>query len=185
MMEHSESNMQHDNAESRARELEKKQISILRSGNIKATLETIREIRESGSIAILPEVFEVLLDSEDNDIQTACKGLLNDLKSEEGAELISAALKADKYRPIRSSLVAACWQNGLSYHNDILLFAEILLKDDYATGIEAFTVIENSLGSLSDQQILKLIEKLSSGLVSVDEEKKVLVNEMISVIKSF
>jgi len=177
--------MEQGDAEQRASDLEKKQISILRSGNIKATLDTIKEIRESGSTSILPEIFDLLMDSEDREVQASCRGLLNDLKSEDGAEFIVSALKADKYKPIRSDLLAACWQNGLKYHSNILLFADILLKDDYATGIEAFTVIENHLGELNDQQIVTLLNMLSSGLSSVEEQKKLLINEMISVIKNF
>jgi hypothetical protein len=165
--------------------IENKQISILRSGNKNATLDTIKEIRESGNINVLPEIFELLLSSEDDQIISSSSELLNDLKTQEAAELIISALKNDKYKPIRNFLTAACWQNGLKYHEEYQLFAKILIEEDYLTAIEAFTVIENCLVELEDNQILKLLQTLSGNISIIKDEKKILLEELISVIKNY
>lgn len=169
----------------KARETEKKQISILRSGNVAAIIETIDEIRENGSITILPEIFELMLDTEDDEVMEACTGLLNDLNNEEAVSYIVAALKNQRFRPIRPSLVSSCWQSGLDYHEEVPLFARFLLREDYATAIEAFTVIENSLGDLSDEEIVQLTSTLNSGLQEASDNKKKLIREMITVIREF
>lgn len=166
-------------------ETEKRQISILRSGNTSAIIDTIQEIRKKGSITILPELFDLLLVSGNEEVVQACSALLNDLKAKESVQYLVTALKDDKYEPVRHILVSACWQNGLDYHGDIQLFAEIFLNDNYATAIEAFTVIENSLGDLTDRDILSLTQKMNRGIDLAGENKRALILELLSVIKSY
>lgn len=169
----------------KAKEAEKKQISILRSGNAAAIIETIGEIRENGTITILPEVFEVMLDTEDDEVMEACTSLLNDLKNAEAVSYLVAALKNQRFRPIRPMLVSSCWQSGLDYHTEVPLFARFLLREDYATAIEAFTVIENSIGDLSDDEIVQLTSTLNAGLQEASDNKKKLIREMLAVIREF
>lgn len=163
----------------------KRQTGILRSGNTSAIIDTIQEIREKGSITILPELFDLLLVSDNEEVIMACTSLLNDLKKKESVQYLVAALKDERYKPVRPILVSACWQNGLDYHEEVLLFAEILLTDDYATAVEAFTVIENSLGELNDRDILILTEKLSQSIDLAKENKRPLIRELLSVIKNY
>lgn len=182
-----ENNMEENKAEQKlkAYEAEKNQISTLRSGNSKAILSTLKEIRTTGRITILPEIFELMLITEEKEIISACHVLLSDLKTVDAVPLIISALKEEKFRSIRHLIVSSCWQNGLNYQTDILLFANIVIEDDYLTAIEAFTVIENSIGDLDDKAISKLISRLQTGLASVEEQKKALIKELISAIKNF
>lgn len=166
-------------------EAEKRQISILRSGNITATIDTIQEIRKKGSLTILPDIFDLLLVSDNEEIIKACSSLLNDLKNKESVQYLVTALKDEKYKPVRHILVSACWQNGLDYHEEVQLFAEILLNDNYTAAIEAFTIIENSLGDLDDREILMLTEKLNHGIDLSKENKRTLIRELLSVINSY
>lgn len=169
----------------KAKEAEKKQISILRSGNTAAIIETIDEIREKGTITILPEIFELMLDTEDDEVMEACTSLLNDLKSEHATSFLLSALKNQRYRPIRAVLVSSCWQSGLDYHEEVPLFTKFLLREDYATAIEAFTVIENSIGDLSDEEIVQLTSALNTGLHEASDNKKKLIREMIAVVREY
>ena len=122
-METNQSKSQKERAET-----EKRQIGILRSGNSSAIIDTIQEIRNHGSVTILPELFDLLLISENKEIIKACSAVLNDLKNKESVRYLVAALENEKYNPIRHILVSACWQNDLDFHKDILLFADIFLK---------------------------------------------------------
>jgi len=166
-------------------EAERRQISILRSGNVTAILDTILELRTMGNSSLLHEIFDLLLVSENEEVINACSGLLNDLKLGESAGHLVSALKSEKYKPIRNILVSACWQNALDYHEDVQLFADLLVSDTYTVALEAFTVIENSLGAMEDRDIVRLSGKLKLGLKSADANKKVLINELLSVIMSY
>jgi hypothetical protein len=169
----------------KAKEAEKKQISILRSGNTAAIINTIDEIREAGTLTILPEIFELMLDTEDDEVMEGCTNLLNDLKQKEAVTYLVAALKNQRYRPIRATLISSCWQSGLDFHTEVPLFTRFLLREDYATAIEAFTVIENSIGDLSDEEIVQLTSTLNTGIQEASDNKKKLIREMITVIRKF
>jgi hypothetical protein len=168
------------------RESEKNQISILRSGNINAIKDTLNDLRVKGHASILPEIFELMIQTEDQEVQQACSTLLCDLKTQDAEKYLITALKDENYLSIKHTLVSACWQNSIDFHKEVDLFADILLKEDYAIALEAFTVIENSIGELDGTDILKLIEKLKGGLLaSSDTTKNGLINELISVIKNY
>jgi hypothetical protein len=134
---------------------------------------------------MLPDVLEVLLSSEDENVIKACSDLLNNLKLKDATDILISALRDKRFLPVRNILLSSCWQNGLDYHEEYKLFTEILLKDDYLIAIEAFTVLENSLGDLNDSQMLEILKLLQSELPQLGEEKKILVEEMLSLIKNY
>ncbi len=166
-------------------ETEKRQIGILRSGNSSAIIDTIQEIRNHGSVTILPELIDLLLISENKEIINACSSLLNDLKNKDSVRYLVSALGNEKYKPVRHILLSACWQNGLDFHEDIQIFADIFLEDEYLTSVEAFTVIENNLGKLEDHDIVQLIKKLKREINKADDKKKLLINELLSTIRNY
>ena len=118
------------------------QIQSLRSNNKTAILGTLKELRIKGSVSILPELFQIMLVQEDEQILGEITALLNDLKDKDAAEVLAAAIANPEYQKIQSTLVAACWQNGLSYGKYLGIFAEVLISGTYETAIEAFTVLE-------------------------------------------
>ncbi|RLD93811.1 MAG: hypothetical protein DRJ13_15385, partial [Bacteroidetes bacterium] len=82
-------------------------------------------------------------------------------------------------------LVAACWQNGLSYGKHIATFVDVVVSGDYSTAVEAFTVIEEAVGDLEQEEQKALLRSLKSKLQEVDEQKKTLFVELIKVIESY
>ena len=163
----------------------KEQIQTLRSSNRTAILETLKELRNEGNVSVLPELFMLLLVQEDEDILTETSALLNDLKEKEAAEILTDAIANPEYQKIQTILVAACWQNGLSYGKYIDTFVDVLVTADYSAAIEAFTVIEEAMGDLEDKERLKLAGSLKSKLHKVEEEKKALFAELIKLIDNY
>jgi hypothetical protein len=45
--------------------------------------------------------------------------------------------------PYQEKITTACWENGLDYKNYFPVFVDIVINEDWETGFEAFTVIEN------------------------------------------
>ncbi len=93
----------------------KGQISAIRSGNRTTVMDALKDIRGDSNIDILPELFELLLEQEDEEIMHEVSSLLNDLKLQEAAPVLAEALANPDYEPITRILASACWQNGLSY----------------------------------------------------------------------
>jgi len=163
----------------------KRQIDSLRSSNRSAILETLEELRTEGDISVLPELFNLMLVHEDEEIISKIAKLLNDLKDKEAAEILAAAIANPEYEKIQTALLAACWQNGLSYSKQINTFVDVVVSADYAASLEAFTVIEEAVGELEEDERLKLVSLLKSKLQDVEEQKKALVVELIKTVDSY
>lgn len=163
----------------------KSQIQALRSGNHSAILSTLKELRVHGDISILPDLFEVMLGQEDEHINSEITMLLNDLKDQEAAEVLSEAIKNPELRELMTPLVAACWQNGLSYGKHIDTFVEVLITGEYTAAIEAFTVIEEAVGELEQAQRDHMAKQLKSKLQEVESLKKPLLSELVKVIERY
>lgn len=161
------------------------QIASLRSSNKSAILETLKELRSEGDVSILPELFNLMLIQEDEEILDEIASLLNDLKDKEAAEVLAEAIANPEYELIQTSLVAACWQNGLSYGKHITTFVDVVVSGDYGTAIEAFTVIEEAVGDLEQEERTALVRSLKSKLKQVDEQKKALFVELVKAIQSY
>lgn len=163
----------------------KQQITALRSSNRSAILETIEELRSDGDVSVLPELFNLLLVQEDAEIREKITALLNDLKEKEAAEILARAISNPEFEQIQASLVAACWQNGLSYSKHVPIFVDVLISGSYSAAIEAFTVIEEAVGELEEKEREDLSGSLKSRLQKADDQKKALIVEMIRTIESY
>jgi len=163
----------------------KQQIQSLRSGNRTAILETLKELRSEGDVSVLPELFSLLLVQEDEDILAGISSLLNDLKDKESAEVLAEAVANPEYQKIQTILVAACWQNGLSYRKYIDTFVDVIVSGEYSAAIEAFTVIEEAVGELEDKERLHLASSLKSKLRKVKDQLKPLFVELVKLIETY
>lgn len=163
----------------------KNQIQSLRSGNRTAILTTLKELRSDGNISVLPDLFDLLLDQEDEEIAGEITSLLNDLKDKEAAPILSEAIRNPEYSKIMTILVSACWQNGLSYGKYIDTFVEVIISGQYEAAIEAFTVIEEAVGDLEQEERDLLIKNLKSRIKDIDEQKRPLLTELVKVITSY
>jgi len=163
----------------------KQQIAALRSGNRAAILSTLREVRIDGDVSILPELFELLLNQEDEQVLLETRTLLNDLKDQEAAPVLAGAINQAAYEGIAHHLVAACWQNGLSYGKYLDRFVDAAIHGSYETTIEAFTVIEGAIGEVDEPQRQRSVRSIHAHLGEVDDQKKILLLELVKVINSY
>lgn len=163
----------------------KLQVQALRSGNRSAILGALRELRRDGNVSILPDLFELLLEQEDEQVRGEIVSVLNDLKKKEAAPILAEAIANPAYAGIQNLLVSACWQNGLAYGKYINIFVEVAISGTYDTAIEAFTVIEETAGDLEQEQREQLIHVIKSRMQEVEEQKKPLLSELIKVIANY
>ena len=163
----------------------KEQIAALRSGNRSAILETLKALRSDGDTSVLPELYKLMLIQEDEEVLGEIAALLNDLKDKEAADSLAEAIANLEYRKIQAPLVAACWQNGLSYGKHIATFVEVVISGSYEAAVEAFTVIEEAVGELEQEERTALVSSLKSKLRQVEEQKKPLFAELVRSIESY
>lgn len=164
----------------------KRQIDAIRSGNRSSIMAGLKEIRQESNIAILPELFNLLLEQdEDEEIVQEASSLLNDLKMQEAAPVLAEALENSDYKPISRILAAACWQNGLSYGPYASTFIKLAISSDYETAIEAFTVLEEAVGEIEPEERAKLVKDIKQGMSGAPEQKKHLLFELVKTIEGY
>jgi hypothetical protein len=167
------------------KEILKEQIRAIHSGNRTTVMDVLKEIRRDSKIDILPELFDLLLEQEDEEIIHEVSSLLNDLKLQEAAPVIAEALVNPEYETITRILASACWQNGLSYGEYAESFTKLIIKADLETAIEVFTVLEEAVGEIEAEEKEKLVLTLKQGMLKTDEHKKLLLRELIKAIQSY
>jgi len=165
--------------------IQKEQINALRSGSKSAILATLKALRTSGKVFMLTELFNLLADQDDQDILATATSLLNDLKDQESVSLLTEAISNPEYEEIQSILVAACWQNGLTYGKYIDIFIDVAIQGGYSSAIEAFTVIEGAIGEVEQERRSDLITSVKHGLEGADDHKKALLRELLHVIERY
>lgn len=163
----------------------KGQIRAIRSGNRRTILEALKEIRSDSNVEILPDLFDLLLEQEDEEIIQELSSLLNDLKLQEAVPYLAEALLNPAYKSISQILAAACWQNGLAYGLYAAEFTALFIKTDLETGIEIFTILEEAVGDLEEKEREKLVLSLKHALSEANDHKKHLLRELIKTIKSY
>ena len=79
------------------KEKDKSLIQSLRSGNKTAILSALKDIRISGKLFFLTEIFDLLVDQENEEIYLEAVSLLNDLKNKEAVPIVAEAIKNPEY----------------------------------------------------------------------------------------
>jgi HEAT repeat protein len=161
------------------------QIQAVRSGHRGTILDALRTIRTESNVSILPELFELLVEQEDEEISREIISLLNDLKSEDAVPVLAEAVIDPAYESVAHLLVAACWQNGLSYGKYADNFIRAALEGSYQTALEAFSVMEEAVGDLSEIKRESLIRILKDGMLRSDDQKKILLRELVRVLEQY
>jgi hypothetical protein len=113
------------------------------SANTETVIATLNTLKEKGNNAYLPLLFDLLNSNPEDEIEQEIIFILYNLKIKDAVPVMVEALQNPKYLPIRKKLTAACWENGLDYKNYLPVFVDLVINEDWETGFEAFTVIEN------------------------------------------
>lgn len=154
----------------------------LLSGRDVTVITALKEVRVKGNTAYLPVMFALLNTHPGNDVEKEILNILGSLKVQEAVPVMAAALLEPQLRGIRKKLVEACWQNGLDYKDQLPVFISIIVEEDWETGFEAFTVIEN-MDPLPRQEIInQSIDMINKSLPETESRKKYLLNEVLEII---
>ncbi|MFO7370484.1 MAG: hypothetical protein R6X09_09465 [Bacteroidales bacterium] len=165
--------------------IEKKWISSLKSNDPQLILPVLLEIKNSGSVNLLPDLLAMVNKNTDQQVRNEILKFLTEMKSKEAAPIIAESLHKDGYGDYLPALLAACWQSGLDFSKHLRVFAGIFIRGDYLAALESFTVIEESIPNATDNDILECIRFLREAECMVSDEKMPLFNELKKVVESY
>jgi hypothetical protein len=165
------------------KKLDKNIEANLFSGNTATVISALTTLKEKGNSGYLPLLFDLLNSNPEAEIEKEIIFILYNLKIKEAVPVLAEALQNKKYLPIRKKLTTACWENGLDYKNYLPVFVDMVINEDWETGFEAFTVIEN-MESYPEREILDAqMEKIREALKNAVEQKKYFLHEMLTLIR--
>ncbi len=163
--------------------IDKELLQNLKSDDENKVFIAIKDLRARGNSSYMPELLNLLSNTTHEEIYREITRLLCDIKDTQVIPYLIDGITDDKYVGIRNTLVSACWQSGMNFSNDLDVFVDIFLKEDYLTALEAFSVIEQSIGQLSTQDIKGYRKKLIIGLHTIAKDKKPLLEELINLME--
>jgi hypothetical protein len=149
------------------------------SANTDIVISAIETIKNKGNKFYIPILFDLLNSLPEPEIEKGIMDLLETVKDKETINSFMRAIEDDKYKPIRKSILIACWQNGLDFSTFLPVFVNLVIKEEWEIAFEAFTLIDN-LEYLPGQEILnKSIAQVKEALPYANEQKSYFLNEIL------
>ena len=145
-------------------------------------IPAIYEIRNSGSVKMLPILFKMINKDTPLIIRSEILNLLSELKSKDAVPVIASSLEKMDFGEHLPGFVAACWQSGLDFSGYLPVFAKLFITSDYLTSLEAFTVLEESFPNATDQARTDCIRYLRHSEDLVIDDKLPLFRELRKTI---
>lgn len=164
--------------------IESEWLIALKSNNSQNILPVLLEIRNSGSIKLLPDLLKLINKNTNSEVRNGVLKLLSEIKSQEAVPLIAESLHQDDFEDYLPAIIAACWQSGLDFSKHLRVFAGIFIRGDYMSALESFTVIEESIPNATDSDILECIRFLKDAECMVSDEKMPLFRELQKVVEN-
>lgn len=158
-------------------------LNRLNSSNYFVIIEALREIKEYGTINIIPNLFDLINENTPDTIKKDILRLICDIKEQSAAPVLVDAISKRDFGDDTSQVIATFWQSRLDFSNYLPTFIRIFIKEDYQTALEAFTVVEGSVPKITGKMQQECINILESAENTISKDKKPLFNELIKVIK--
>jgi hypothetical protein len=145
-------------------------LSGLNSPDENTVAETIRELRLHGNVDVLPALFSLLFSGRMENLVDEIVNLLNDIKDPHAVPVFMDGIKKFRGKDGFEKLVSACWQCGLDFSPYIDQFIDLVIEEDYYPSLEQRTA---------------RLEFVRSKLELLSPEKRLLVNELMSLLSNF
>jgi len=159
-------------------------VKIIKSNNNSLIIDTLKKIKEKGNKDLIPEIYNLLIMSNDKKIQAIITDIFNNLKDQKSVPYLINAINNCSDSIVKNILVSACWKNGLNYSEHYDIFIDLIINSDFELAFEAHTVIDNQSISikLNSEIADKYIAQLKSGIKETDTHKAAIINETINAI---
>ncbi|MCF8362016.1 MAG: hypothetical protein K9G70_05270 [Prolixibacteraceae bacterium] len=159
-------------------------IKKLYSNDSTQVSNALDDIKLNGNSNYIPILVDLLHKNENQEANDKILKILSEIKHTDAVPELINAIENEKYTSIHELLVRVCWENGLDFTNYFSTFIDILITGDYMTAFEAFTVIENSEGTLSETSADEYINLLNKEIENVPTDRATLIKHTIEFLPS-
>lgn len=157
----------------------------LANGGKDAILAVLEQIREIGVPKLLPALVKVYKTCGDDDVKMAVFKLLSDASQREIVDEMADAIAAETDANVKQMLVTSCWYSKIDYLPRLELFIDLVFDAPFELAFEAFTVIENRQGSVSDERRAELISYIEKRLAAEGDFNESLTTGLVKIVKNY
>lgn len=156
---------------------------LIQSKNIENQLSAISQIRQSGNSDLLVLLLELLLESQNIEIEREILRCISDLKDANMLPIIIDSIQNPHFESKKCKLLNALWQTNFDVHSYCDYFIKLIITDTFEIGIEAITLLEISSEHLEDDFKIEQKTMLQQEYISiVDVQKKTLIEQAIAIL---
>jgi hypothetical protein len=109
--------------------------------------------------------------------------ILSELKTENGKFLLLESIALTKNPEDLKNIVAACWETGHSFRDEIEIFVDLAVTQRFIVTIEALTVIESIEDTLPESRIAPLIDKVTAALSRSSNLELQILEQLIAKLR--
>ena len=157
----------------------------LANGGKDAVLAVLEQIREIGVPKLLPALVKVYKSCGDDDIKMAVFKLLCDASQPGLVDEMAAAIAAETDANVKQMLVTSCWYSKIDYLPQLELFIDLVFDSPFELAFEAFTVVENRQGSITDERRAELIGYIVKRLAESTIGNESLAESLTEIVKNY
>lgn len=153
-------------------------ITNLKSGNPEVVIQSIEELKEKGTAVHFNVLMNLLHETSYQEVKKKIISLFTELKSTDTVPLLMASIQNKEYKEERKDLVSCCWQNGMNYSSYLPVFVDLVINEEFATALEALTVVENMYGKIDPEIISLQNDKIKNVAATDDDQKNFLLSSL-------
>ncbi len=155
----------------------------LLSNNPAIISETVKELRKTGIEKFIPELTDLMLNSQDKNTKKLLLDAIADEKNPDVIPKLTQIIESKRNHQNLADLVSVCWQNGLDFSPYLQLFTSLAIEENYFVAVEAFTVIEQAAPQAKISHRHDCIHQIKSKLKQTKRAKQALLVELIHVLE--
>ena len=128
-------------------------IADLRPGDEQRQLQAIKGLKVHGDHTVVKPLLDVLLNTDSENVRKEIISVLNTVKLTSVPPVIASALTNANYKPIRQILLSSIWNSGLDYREYLKEIVIAAVQGEMMDALECITIIENTEGEFSEEQL--------------------------------
>jgi hypothetical protein len=157
----------------------------LKSSDEQEFTQAIKEIRQFGSVKMLPVLIESYGSMADGERKKKIFSLLTDIKHHEAADIIFSYVQNPSYEHIQKDLLSLLWQSRLDFSAYAEQLVDMFITKPFALAFEAFTALEYMEHDVEPQIAVRCIRKLKQSLATIDEQKRFLLVDLVHILEKW
>jgi hypothetical protein len=158
--------------------------SLLENANGEAIRPILEKVRESGAPELIPAMVSAYKKCN-KEVQQTIFEVLCDLRQPAAADIMVNIIELEADLNVKQMLVTSCWYSNVDYSGCLRTFIDIVIQSPFELAFEAFTVIENNEGRVSQQNKEELVSYISKNQSKAFRGNETLVDSLQLIIESY